>query len=91
MSQYDAAAVPMWALFQASPDDRHYVATEPGIPIDEKNTVLAYGARKSMKMDLDEADDADEDELNETIWKSVKGKASPLPVRRTAAFVTLPR
>jgi YVTN family beta-propeller protein len=91
MSQYDAAAVPMWGLFQASPDDHHYVAREPGIPIDEKNTVLSYGARKSMKMDLDEADDADEDELNEIVWKSVKGKASPLPVRRTAAFVTLPR
>jgi YVTN family beta-propeller protein len=90
MSQYDASAVPMWALFQSSPDTRPYAAREPGISIDEKNTMLSYGARKSMKMGLDKADDADEDELNEIVWRSVKGAASPMPARRTAAFAALP-
>ena len=89
MSQYDASAVPMWALFQSSPDPRPYTAREPGISINEKNTVLSYGARKSMKMDLDEADDADDDELNQIVWKSVKGTESPMPARRTAAYAAL--
>jgi hypothetical protein len=89
MSQYDASAIPMWALFQSSPDTRPYRAQEPGISIDEKNTALAYGARKSMKMDLDEADDADDDELNEIVWKSVKGAGSPMPARRTAVYAAL--
>jgi hypothetical protein len=91
MSQYDAAAVPMWKLFQASPDGTPFRAKPNGIPIDEQNTILSYKARESMKMDLDEADDADEDELTEIVWRSVKGASSAVPARRTAAFAAVPR
>ena len=38
-------------------------------------------------MSLTEADTAPEAELNEIIWKSVRGSASPVPPRRVAAFV----
>ena len=40
-----------------------------------------------MKLALEEADEAPEDELNEIIWKAVKGRNSPMPPRRVAAFV----
>jgi hypothetical protein len=46
----------------------------------------AYGAKRSLELALDAADEAPEDELNEIIWKSVKGPASPLPPRKVAAF-----
>ncbi|HLJ17844.1 MAG TPA: bifunctional YncE family protein/alkaline phosphatase family protein [Bryobacteraceae bacterium] len=90
MSQYDASAVPMWNLFQSSADGQPYTARGPGIPLDEKNTLRSYGALKSMAMDLDEADNADDDELNEIVWKSVKGPSSAMPPRRIAAFAAIP-
>ena len=38
-------------------------------------------------MNLDEADMAPELELNEIIWRSVRGADSPMPPPRRAAFV----
>jgi hypothetical protein len=38
-------------------------------------------------MSLEVADTAPEAELNEIIWKSVRGDASPVPPRHVAAFV----
>jgi hypothetical protein len=40
-----------------------------------------------MELALEEADDAPDDELNEILWKSVKGSDSQIPPRRVAAFV----
>ena len=52
---------------------------------------LAWGAAKSLKLDLDEAEDrADDLVFNEIIWKSVKGPDSPMPPPVRSAFV-LPR
>jgi len=87
MTQYDAAATPMWASFQLEPDLRAFKARPAQVPLDEKNSPSAFGARRSMKLALEEADEAPEDELNEIIWKAVKGRNSPMPPRRVAAFV----
>jgi len=38
-------------------------------------------------MDLDEADRAPDRELNEIIWRSVRGESSPMPPSVHAAFV----
>ena len=40
-----------------------------------------------MRMNLREADLAPELELNEIIWRSVRGANSPMPPPRRAAFV----
>jgi hypothetical protein len=58
------------------------------VPLDEKNSASAFGARRSMQLALDEADAAPDDELNEILWKAIKGKDSPMPPRRVAAFVS---
>jgi hypothetical protein len=87
MTQYDAAATPMWASFQSKPDLTTYEAKPNRIPLDEKNTAHAFGARRSLELALDEADEAPEQELNEIIWKSVRGASSEMPPRRVAAFV----
>ena len=79
MSQYDAAATPMSAAFVAKPDFTAYTARPARVPIDEKNDREAYGADASARMDLDEPDRAPELELNEIVWKSVRGAGSVMP------------
>ena len=87
MSQYDAAATPMYSAFQATPVLTPYVLRPARIDIAEKNAANAWGAEASAKMYLAEADLAPELELNEILWKSVRGAASPMPPPVRAAFV----
>jgi hypothetical protein len=87
MSQYDAAATPMYNAFQATPVLTPYVLRPARIDIAEKNAANAWGAEASAKMYLAEADLAPELELNEILWKSVRGAASPMPPPVRAAFV----
>jgi YVTN family beta-propeller protein len=87
MSQYDAAATPMYNAFQATPVLTPFVHLEPRISIDEKNAPTAWGAAASLRMDLEAADAAPERELNEIIWRSVKGPQSAMPPAVRTAFV----
>ena len=84
MSQYDAAATPMYASFGVTPDVRPYSAIQPLIDINAKNVRTAYGAPESAKMDFAEEDKAPMHRLNEILWKSIKGPDSemPAPVHR---------
>ena len=87
MSQYDASAPPMYGAFQPTPDPAAFTALPARVPLDEKNASTAFGAQASLRMNLDEADMAPELELNEIIWRSVRGAESPMPPPRRAAFV----
>jgi hypothetical protein len=87
MSQYDAAATPMYNAFQPTADTTPYKALPARVPTDERNASTAWGAEASMRMNLREADLAPELELNEIIWRSVRGPNSPMPPPRRAAFV----
>ena len=80
MSQYDAAAHPLYGPFGDQPDLTPYVQIKPQVDVNEKNTARAYGARRSMKMDFSDVDRAPAAELNEILWKSIKGADSPVPV-----------
>jgi YVTN family beta-propeller protein len=88
MSQYDAAAIPMYRSFQSQPDLTPFDARPARVPIDEHNASNAYGAEASAAMDFDEADEAPERELNEILWRSVRGADSPMPPTVRSAFVT---
>ena len=80
MTQYDAAAMPMYNSFRQTADLTPYKVEQPRIDVNEKNTTQSWGARASMKMNLDEVDEAPMFALNEIIWKSVKGAGSPMPL-----------
>jgi hypothetical protein len=91
MSQFDAAARPMAASFNPTADLTPYAHRPAKVDINARNTRTAWGAAKSLKLDLDEMEDrADDIAFNEIIWKSVKGADSPLPPPVRSAFV-LPR
>ena len=90
MSQYDAAATPMYNAFQPTAVMTPYKALPPRVPTDERNASTAWGAEASMRMNLREADLAPELELNEIIWRSIRGAHSPMPPPRRAAFISVP-
>jgi YVTN family beta-propeller protein len=87
MSQFDAAATPMFNSFQASPNLRSYKARPVTVDLNEQNPKTAWGSDLSEKMNFAKEDDADDLLLNEVIWRSVKGSDHPMPAPRRAAFV----
>jgi hypothetical protein len=88
LSQFDAAARPMFASFTDRADLTPYSHEDARTNLDEVNSPTAYGADRSMKMDFDEYDRIDDFELNEILWRSIKGPDAPLPpaVRRAIAY-----
>ncbi|MEO5897091.1 MAG: bifunctional YncE family protein/alkaline phosphatase family protein [Vicinamibacterales bacterium] len=87
MSQYDAAATPMYNAFQPSPDLSFYNARSARIRLDERNGADAWGAAASLAMIFEEADLTPEYALNEILWKSVRGRTSPMPPPVRAGFI----
>ena len=90
MSQFDAAARPMYNAFQAKPDLAPYDTSCREVDLKETNTATAWGAKQSEKFDFAEEDAVDDLLFNEVIWRSVKGPNSPMPPPVRAAFV-MPR
>jgi YVTN family beta-propeller protein len=88
LSQFDAAARPMFASFTDAPDLTPFVTRPPRIDLNAINDPIAYGAERSRRMDFSEYDKIDDFALNEILWRSVKGRDAPLPpaVRRAIAF-----
>jgi DNA-binding beta-propeller fold protein YncE len=81
MTHFDAAARPMWAAFTNKPDTTPYQAVKPEIPLDERNPAASPTAARSMRLDLSEADRIDDDELNEILWRAIRGTEPPAPTR----------
>ena len=86
MNQFDLAANPMTTCFQDTPDLTPFTALPNQIPLDEMNKKLAdtrgaerYWAEKSLALELDDVDKADEWTFNRIIWHSVKGYDTPYP------------
>jgi DNA-binding beta-propeller fold protein YncE len=87
MSQFDAAALPMFNSFQARPNFRPYKALPAQVDLNARNLASAWGSKESGKMDFSKEDAADDLRLNEIVWRSVKGADSPMPAPTRAAFV----
>ncbi len=87
LSQYDAAAAPMYGAFQPAASPAPFVHLDARIPTDEMNGPNAWGAQASLGMNLEEADRAPERELNEIVWRSVRGPDSPMPAIVRSAWI----
>jgi YVTN family beta-propeller protein len=79
MTQFDAAARPMSAAFQAAADPAPYQAEKPRVPLDERNPLHSATAERSSRLDFREEDRADADELNDILWLSIRGVHAPPP------------
>ena len=87
MSQYDAAATPLWRCFTATPDYASYTALSANVDLEEKNTAWNELSKRSEKFDLSKEDLVPDMEFSEVIWKGVKGINSVMPAPKHAAFV----
>ena len=82
MSEYDAAATPMYNAFRSKPDTTPYVCRPAQVDLMAKNTPKSYGAKQSSRMDFfgpDHLTAQQVDSLNRILWHSVKGAGTPYP------------
>jgi len=86
LTQYDAAATPMWRCFSNKADLSVFNVKHNRVDLDEKNVIKNKFSSLSNKLDFSKEDVIPDQVLNEIIWKSVKGENSPLPVPTRAAF-----
>jgi len=87
MTQFDAAAMPMVGSFGPKLDMKPYKALPARVSLEDRNLKTAWGREQSEQMNFAREDAADDLQLNEIIWRSVRGPefAMPGPVR--AGFV----
>ena len=81
MTHFDAGARPMTSVFQPMPDAAPYAAERPRIPLDRHNPASGPGAAASARMKFDEADENDDDELNDVLWRAIRHGDPPPPAR----------
>jgi len=87
MSQYDAAATPMYNAFTTTPSVTPFTHLAARVSLDDKNDWSSPGAAASLRMNLREADMAPDLELNQVIWQSIHGAGSVMPPPRRTSFV----
>ena len=85
ISQFAAAATPMFNTFQAVPDLRPYQALSANVDLEERNGAHAWDGQ--LKMNFAREDAVDDLLLNEVIWRSVRVPDSPMPAPVRAALV----
>ncbi|MEJ7738433.1 MAG: bifunctional YncE family protein/alkaline phosphatase family protein [Chitinophagaceae bacterium] len=87
MSQYDAAATPMWRSFTAVPDLTPFKSLPANVNLNDKNTSATASAKLSEQFDLSHEDRVPDLIFSQVIWKAVKGEQSEMPAPRRSAFL----
>ena len=87
MTQYDAAATPMYRSFTAQADTAPYTAVPANIDLGTVNLALTPSAKRSEKLDFTDVDRIDDRIFNEILWKGLKGEDFQVPAPRRSAFV----
>lgn len=89
MSQYDAAATPLWRCFQSTPNNFVFNAKPAKYDINEKNTVKSAWQQKSETFNFAKEDAIPDRVFTEVIWKAVKGLDAIVPAPKRAAFLKI--
>lgn len=86
MSQYDAAATPMWRCFTPTANTKPFQSIIPAVNLNDRNTAMNEWQRRSEKFDLSKEDAVPDLEFNKVLWHGLKGDHVPFPGPRRAAF-----
>ncbi|MEO5591320.1 MAG: bifunctional YncE family protein/alkaline phosphatase family protein [Chitinophagaceae bacterium] len=89
MSQYDAAATPMWNCFTPHADLASFASVKTNIDLMEKNTAISEWQQRSEKFNLAKEDAVPDLEFNIVLWHGLKGSDIAFPAPKRAAFVKL--
>ncbi|MGD8748284.1 MAG: bifunctional YncE family protein/alkaline phosphatase family protein [Balneolaceae bacterium] len=90
MSQYDAAATPMFDVFTSQIDTTSYTALPNRVDLNKKN-IASKLSPKSSHFNLLVADAAPDVAFDEIIWKAMRGIDSDMPAPRHSAFLMIPK
>lgn len=86
MSQYDAAAVPIWRCMNKTPNHLPFDVKPCLIDLDEISLEKSAWQKKSETFNFAQEDRINDNDFNEVIWRAVKGLDSPCPPVVHAAF-----
>jgi len=89
MSQYDAAALPLFNCFQATPNVSSYQVRAAQVSLEARNTAWNKSAERSARFNLASEDAAPDLDLTEVVWKAIKGENAVVPAPRRGAFLKL--
>lgn len=87
MTQYDAAATPLWQCFAPLVNKTPFNALPALINLDEINIAENEWQRQSEEFDFTKEDSAPDDLFNIVLWAAIKGEHIPFPPINRAAFV----
>jgi YVTN family beta-propeller protein len=85
MTQFDAAATPMWRAFTPIPDYTPFQHIPAKVNLKEVNPSNTPLAEQSEAFNWDEEDEVPDLLFNQILWAGLKGKMAPAP--RRAGFV----
>ena len=87
MSQYDAAATPMFRSFTSKPDYTPFNHLPANIDLNERNPEQGKLAEMSEKFDWSKEDAIPDLVFNDILWLGLKGTPAPAPTR--SAFLNV--
>ena len=90
MSQYDAAAMPMFRCFDVRSLPTDFTAQPLQTDIDQKNTAVNKWQKMSEAFNFSKEDKVPDRLFTEVIWKAVKGLDAEVPSPKRAAFFKSP-
>ena len=91
MSQFDHYGRPLSDVFAKKADLRPYELVVPNVDLNERNPAATPAAKASAELELDEADEADDDLLNRVLWMAIKGDDVPYPGATRAPVAVMER
>jgi len=88
MSQYDAAAEPLWRCFNKTANHPPFKSSPNRVDLNLKNTADNKFSRLSDTFDFSKEDRIPDAQFNEVIWAAIHGLNIPCPAPVHAAFFT---
>lgn len=89
MSQYDAAATPMWRCFSTTPDTTPFTSVAANINLNDKNVAMNEWQQRSETFNFAKEDAIPDLLFSMVLWHGIKGSDVPFPGPRRAAFLKL--
>jgi len=87
MTQYDAAAMPMYRCFSPTLDATAFSSLPANIDLHETNPGGTKLAAMARGLNFSEVDRVSDEAMNAMLWKAIRGEGAKLPVPVRAAFV----
>ncbi len=87
MTQYDAAATPMWRCFSKTADTTAFNSLPSNVNLAEVNPGGTKLAAMARGLNFSEVDRVPDELMNTMVWKAVRGENARVPVPVRAAFV----